>query len=237
VVGNNRKIQELGQGKTYKYLGIEEGEGLQHQQMKDRLKQEYNGRLRMILKSEPNARNKNTAIGALAVPVLRYSFGIINWRLEELKQIDRKSRKTLTMYKMHHPKAYIDRLYVKRKEGGRGVVQVEAAYKTEINNTAEYLNTKYKGDQFVNIIKNHESTQPNMNSIIKLAAKIIEDLNKFNENNDAKQDEIQHTKAILGEVLKKNWKNKALHGQYIRNIDRQLISEEDTFLWLTKGDL
>jgi hypothetical protein len=41
----------------------------------------------------------------------------------------------------------------------------------------------------------------------------------------------------MGEVLKKNWKNKAMHGQYIRNIDRQLISEEDMFLWLMKGDL
>ena len=28
-----------------------------------------------------------------------------------------------------------------------------------------------------------------------------------------------------------------MHGQYIRNIDRQPISEEDTFLWLSKGDL
>jgi len=28
-----------------------------------------------------------------------------------------------------------------------------------------------------------------------------------------------------------------MHGQYIRNIDRQLISAEDTFLWLSKGDL
>jgi DNA-directed RNA polymerase subunit L len=84
---------------------------------------------------------------------LRYSFGIINWRLEEIKQIDRKTRKMLTMYKMPHPKADIDRLYVKRKEGGRGVVQVKAAYKTEIINIAEYLNTKYKGDQFVNVVK------------------------------------------------------------------------------------
>jgi hypothetical protein len=41
----------------------------------------------------------------------------------------------------------------------------------------------------------------------------------------------------LGEVLKKKWKNKVIHGQYIRNTDTQLISEEDTFLWLTKGDL
>ena len=30
---------------------------------------------------------------------------------------------------MHHPTADIDRLFVKRKEGGRGLVQVEAAYK------------------------------------------------------------------------------------------------------------
>ena len=28
-----------------------------------------------------------------------------------------------------------------------------------------------------------------------------------------------------------------MHEQYIRNIDRQLISEGDTFLWLSKGDL
>jgi hypothetical protein len=74
-------------------------------------------------------------------------------------------------------------------------------------------------------------------SIVKMAAKIIEDLNQPNGKNDAKQDEIKHTNAKLGEVLKKNWKNKAMHGQYIRNIDRQLICEEDTFLWLTKGDL
>jgi hypothetical protein len=53
----------------------------------------------MILKSELNATNKITAIGALAVPVLRYSFGVINWRIEEIKQIDRKTRKMLTMYK------------------------------------------------------------------------------------------------------------------------------------------
>ena len=37
----------------------------------------------MILNFELNTRNKITAIGALAVPVLRYSFGIINWRTEK----------------------------------------------------------------------------------------------------------------------------------------------------------
>jgi hypothetical protein len=76
-----------------------------------------------------------------------------------------------------------------------------------------------------------------MNSIIKPAAKFIEELCQLYGKSDAGQDEIQHTKARLGEVLKKKWKSKVMHGQYIRNMDRQLISEEDTFLWLSKGDL
>jgi len=118
VIDTNREIQELEQEKTYKYLGIEESDGIQHQQMKERLKQEYSRRLRMILIYELNGRNKITAIGELAVSVLRYSFGIINWRIEEIKKIDRKTRKMLTMYKRHHAKADIDSLYVKRKEGG-----------------------------------------------------------------------------------------------------------------------
>ena len=79
--------------------------------------------------------------------MLRYSFGIINWRTEKIKKIDRKTRKMLTMYKMDHPKADIDRLYVKRKEGGRGLVQIEAAYEAEIMNIAEYLKINYKKDQ------------------------------------------------------------------------------------------
>jgi len=28
-----------------------------------------------------------------------------------------------------------------------------------------------------------------------------------------------------------------MHGQYIRNVDRQLIGEEDTFFWLSKRNL
>ena len=84
---------------------------------------------------------------------------------------------------MHHPKTDIDRLYVKRKEGGREMVQTEAAYKAVIMNIAEYLNTSYKKDQFVNIVKSQESTQPNVNSIIKRAAKITEELPYFSIDN------------------------------------------------------
>ena len=65
-----------------------------------------------------------------------------------------------------------------------------------------------------------------MNSIFKSAAKIIEELNQLNGMNDAKQDGMQHTKGRLGEALQKKWKNKVMHGQYIRNrIDNLLVKK------------
>ena len=65
-------------------------------------------------------KNKITAAGASLVPALRYNFGIINQRLVKIRKIKKKTRKVLTMYKMHHPNTDIDRLYVKRKGGERG---------------------------------------------------------------------------------------------------------------------
>ena len=64
-----------------------------------------------------------------------------------------------------------------------------------------------------------------MNSIIKTAAEIMEELCQPNEKSDAKQDGIQHTKAKLEEPLKKKWKNKVMPWQYIRNIDSLLLKK------------
>ena len=72
------EIWESEQRKTYKNIGIEEGKVIQGQQMKKRLKKEYIMRLRILLKLKLNAKDKITAIGALAIPVLTQSFGIIN---------------------------------------------------------------------------------------------------------------------------------------------------------------
>lgn len=87
----------------------------------------------MIMKLELNVQNKITSFGSLVIRLLRYSFSIINWRLEEIKEIDRKTRKIQRMYKMHHPKNNIDRLYVKKKKEGRGQLQTEVAYTAEDN--------------------------------------------------------------------------------------------------------
>ena len=59
---------------------------------------EYKRRLRLVLKSKVNGKNKITTINAWAVAVLRYGAGIQQWKESELKDVDRKSKKTITMY-------------------------------------------------------------------------------------------------------------------------------------------
>ena len=139
MLDNNTVIQELEQEGTYKYLGISEGDGIQHSQMKVKIQKEYYRRVRMVLKSELNAANKLEAINTLAVPVVTYSFNIINWKLQELAKLDIKTRKFLTMYRMHHPKSDTERLYLPRAIGGRGLVQIELSYKTTTIGLDKYL--------------------------------------------------------------------------------------------------
>jgi hypothetical protein len=73
---------------------------------------------------------------------LRYSFGIIKWHQEEMQKLDRKTRKTLTVHGQHHPKADTERLYVPRKEGGRGLMQIDGIYKAEVMKLRECVESK-----------------------------------------------------------------------------------------------
>ena len=40
---------------------------------------------------------------------------------------------------MHHPRADIERLYIKRKNGGRGLIQLELIYKITIIRLNKYF--------------------------------------------------------------------------------------------------
>ena len=92
--------------------------------IKWRLTREYCKRLKQCLKSKLNASNLVKTVNMYAVSVLYYSFGVVLWRKQELEAIDRVTRKMLTIYRCHHPKALTERLYLERKMGGRGLIQL-----------------------------------------------------------------------------------------------------------------
>ena len=70
VINDDTEVQELDQEDVHKYLGVDESDGIQHSKMKEKIRKEYNRRVRLILRTELNGRNKVEAINSLAVPVI-----------------------------------------------------------------------------------------------------------------------------------------------------------------------
>ena len=93
--------------------------------MKEKVGNEYERRVRKLLETKVNGQNVINAINTWAIPLLRYSAAFLGWAKEEIHRLDRKTRKLLTMHGGLHPKSNVDGLYVPRKEGGRGLLNVE----------------------------------------------------------------------------------------------------------------
>ena len=79
-------------------------------------------------------------------------------------------RKLLTIHGQHHPKADVDRLYVQRKQGEKGRVQIEAAYAVEITKRLEELDSKE--DPLIQIVR---MQQHYLNSTVLQTAKTTQD--------------------------------------------------------------
>ena len=91
---------------------------------------------------------------------MRYGAGVLEQRFDEIKKLDWKTRKLLTMHKGLPAKSDVDRLYVSRKEGGRGLVSCESTIESEENNPGCYLKNSNKnllqGVKHVRILKFRE---------------------------------------------------------------------------------
>ena len=76
---NGSSIADLSEDSSYKYLGIEENAGIEHKAMRDKITTQYFKRLKAICKTELTPKNKIQAINQLAIPVITYGFGVIDW--------------------------------------------------------------------------------------------------------------------------------------------------------------
>ena len=140
---NQDKIRTLAENETYKYLGILEADIIKQVEMKNKIQKEYLRRTRKLLETKLNSRNHFKGINTWAVSLVRYSGPFLKWTRDELRQIDPRSRKLLTMHKALHPRDDVDRLYVSRKEGGREIASIEDSVDASIQRLEDYIkNTK-----------------------------------------------------------------------------------------------
>ena len=123
----------------YRYLGILEEADIKTREMKELVKKEYLRRVKAVAKSRLYAGNLIKGINAWAVSVARYSAGILEWTDKELKALDTRTRKLMTMSGAFHMKSSVPRLYLKRKEGGRGLISVFDCVRGEECGLFEYV--------------------------------------------------------------------------------------------------
>ena len=119
--------------------------------MKTEFVKEYKRRTRLILISKLNEKNKIKVINSWVVVIMRYGAGVLEQRFDEIKELERKTQKLLTMHKGLQPKSDVGRLCVSRKEGGRGLMSCESTVRNEENNLGWCL--KNSNENFLQGVK------------------------------------------------------------------------------------
>ena len=122
---DDRVIKSIDEENGYRYLGILQSDQVLCNEMKEKVRAEYKRRVKKVLKSKINEGNMISAINTWAVPLTRYSSPFLEWRKDEIKEMDRTRRKIMNMYNALHPRDSVARLYLPRKEGERGLMSVE----------------------------------------------------------------------------------------------------------------
>ena len=79
------------------------------------------------------------ALNTWAVSVVRYTAGILEWNDSELKAMDVKTRKLLTMKGAFHMNSSVDRLYMRRLVGGRRLISADECVKAEELGLSNYV--------------------------------------------------------------------------------------------------
>ena len=155
---NQDKIRTLGEKKAYKYLGILGADTIKQEEMKERIKKKYIRRTRKLPETKLCSRNLIKGINTWAVLLVRYSVPFLKWTREELEQTDQRTRKLMTMYQALHPRDDGDRLYVSRKEGGRGFTSIKDSVDTSIQRLEDYI-VKYEVGLITDTRNNTDNTK------------------------------------------------------------------------------
>ena len=95
--------------------------------------------MRKILKSKLNGGNIIKAINSWAVPVVRYTAGIIDWTQAELEDLDRKTMKLKSAHHALHPQNDVDRFYLPRQADGRELLQISQTVEKEKRALIDYI--------------------------------------------------------------------------------------------------
>ena len=136
-----------------------------------------------MCRSKLNGANLIDGINTWAVGVVRYSAGIVDWTMEEIANMDRRTRKILEMNGCLHTRSDVARLYLPRKEGGRGLIGIEDCVRRESKSLHGYL---------------RESTEWMLQAALKEKVIVEEDSLQDYARRRRKDEKVKNSVRIIG---------------------------------------
>jgi hypothetical protein len=237
-------IDEVAYGDTYKYLGMDQLFGVNLTKSKNRVRAEFYKRMRKTWKSELNSRNMVKANNSWAAAVLRYFFGVMKWNKRELVEMDRKARKILRLNGAHHHNASLERLYLPRDEGGRGLQSIEGIWEREAVGVARYLlgseDEQVQGAMALQQKLRHMGLRSYLEEAEAVLAKYDIDVQLYHpllQETETAKALVARVKAAQVDVLHARLGSKVIHGVYARETLQQGCDLKATFAWLKSGNL
>ena len=138
VLEERMKTMNPDENEIYKFLGIEQADGINTKAVYERVK-EVTKRVKMLTKTELNDANLIKAINIKVIPVATYAMNVCKFTVAELKELDQIIKKELRVKNMLGRQESNERLYLKRERGGRGLKSLRDAYRETRLRVACYM--------------------------------------------------------------------------------------------------
>ncbi|XP_044760812.1 uncharacterized protein LOC123318260 [Coccinella septempunctata] len=212
-LGDGREIRSLGVEDSYKYLGIQQTYEIRQQENKRETESELLRRTRKILGTQLSAKNIITAINMWAVPAFTYTAGVLSWSKTDLQRIDQKIRTTLTKHGLLHPNSAVERIYLPRRTGGRGLSSLEDTCQREERNIIDYF--RKRNNPVHQWVATYQQTS----------------------NRAGTSPPVEPEMENRLERLKQSWQSKSLHGRFYASLQQEEVDRTKSHTYLMQGYL
>ena len=222
----------------YKFLGCKQGDGIDVKCVMERVKVEVRKRLEQLIGKQLNDENLMKAINCRIIPVAGYVMNVCTLGKGDLEDLDMIVKSVLRREGFHGRQSSDERLYTKRKVGGRGLKSIREVYdetKTRVacytaTSTNEWICAAWKSD----MQKEHTSLKREAETVMrKVDARVIFDKGAviISENRQTEWKAGSQTlKESLAEGQKRNDKGSFAEKRLQSEVPSQY--EEEDHGWL-----
>ena len=103
------------------------------------------------------------AHNSFAIPVITPTVGLVDWTIDNMNHLHIKMRKILCMTGNFHPNSDIDKLYISRKKGGRGLKKIKTMHESRLIAIRQHLLINNSRKNIMRYVIYHQSWKRNPN--------------------------------------------------------------------------